>query len=386
MKPRVALHRLVFAAALLPCLVRPALAQSTPRTAAEGGADLASIARGWTLLVSGDTAQASKLSTQLLSRYPRSAAVLALAIEVEVSRGGVLAGLDAYERWLGSRAVEDAYAVRRVAGLVLREIASGDKDRATRFAAVEALVADGETDAAGLLPSLDAAAPVEAALRVAADANAPALDALIAQANQPGPARRVAVVALGRTRSPRATGALMSALDDPDPTVRAASAEALGTLRAATAVPQLKPLLDDAVVTVRLAAAGSLLAMNDPSGLPLLRQLQASEHAAIRIAAARASSSAADAEWLAVVRDLTSDADPEVRREAAELIAPYDAALANATIEPLLADSNPAERQAAADTYVKYVTKDFAVLRRFLRTADAGTRVRAADRVLELTR
>jgi hypothetical protein len=386
MKSLVRAHTLLLAAACLPFVAAPAIAQSTPRTATTAAPDAAAIARGWTLLSSGDKAQASKLSTQLLSRYPRSEAVLALAIEVEVARGGALAGLDVYERWLGTRTVEAPYAVRRVAGAVLREIASGDPDRATRFAAIEALIADGETDAAALLPAAGAAAPVEAAVRASVEDNAAAIDALITQTNQPGPGRRVAVVALGKSRSPRAVPALTGVLNDPDPTVRAAAAEALGTLTAASAIPHLKPLLDDSVVTVRLAAAASLLALNDSSGLPLLRQLQASEHAAIRVAAARASSKAPDAQWLAAVRDLTGDSDPEVRRQAAELIAPYDAALAKATIEPLLTDSNPAERQAAADTYVKHVTTDFAVLRRFLRDADSGTRVGAADRVLELTR
>jgi HEAT repeat protein len=385
MRSLIRFQILVLAVTLMQLSARPAAAQSSPRTTT-GDPDAASIARGWTLLVSGDKAEASKVVMQLVTRYPRSTAVLALAIEVEVARGGAFAGLEAYERWLGSRAVEDAYAVRRVARALLREIASDDKDRATRFAAIEALIADGDTDAAALLPPADAAAPVEVAARASAEGNAAAVDALIAQANQPGPARRVAIVALGRSRSPRATAALVGALDDSDAVVRAASAEALGTLRAATAIPRLKPLLDDAVVTVRLAAAGSLLTMNDSSGMPLLRQLQGSEHAAVRVAAARAAASAPSAEWLGVVRDLTRDLDPDVRRQAAELIAPYDPVLAKTTIDPLLADANPAMRQAAADTYVRHVTADYAVLRRFLRDADHETRVRAADRVLELTR
>jgi ParB family chromosome partitioning protein len=384
MRPLIRIHALLLAAAWMLFAVGAAAAQTASRTNKAGAPDAASIARGWTLLASGDHAAASKLSTQLLSRNPRSAAVLALAIEVEIARGGALAGLDAYERWLGTRTVEDAYAVRRVAGALLREIASRDADRATRFDAVQALIADGETDAAALLPPLDAAAPVEAALRASVDGNA-SVDALIAQASRPGPARRVAVVALGRSRSPRAAPALMNALSDPDPVVRAASAEALGTLKASTAIQQLKPLLDDPVVTVRLAAAGSLLSLNDSSGMPLLRQLQGSEHAAVRLAAARAAASAPNSEWLGVVRELTKDSDPDVRRQAAELIALYDPVLAKTTLEPLLADANPAERQAAADTYA-HVTSDYAVLRRFLRDADHGTRVRTADRILELTR
>jgi hypothetical protein len=52
----------------------------------------------------------------------------------------------------------------------------------------------------------------------------------------------------------------------------------------------------------------------------------------------------------------------------------------------LLADSNPAERQAAQHTYVEIAVSNFGVLRRFLRSDDPGTRVRAATRMLELTR
>jgi HEAT repeat protein len=384
MKTAAPVRIVLLAAAYVPLLVLPAVAQN-PQRPVPSGPDPASVAQGWSFLVSGDNAQASKVSAQLLSRYPRSAAVLALALEVDLARGGAGAGLSTYERWLGRRTVEDPYALRRLAGVLLREIASADKDRATRLAAVEALIADGETDAAALLPAPEQSAPAEAALSASAQDNAATIDALVAQANQPGPARRVAVVALGRTRSPRAATALLNALNDPDPIVRAASAEGLGALKAPAAVAQLKPLLDDPVVTVRLAAAGSLLAMNDTSGMPLLRELLASEHPAIRVAAARASSSAPDVQWLATVRDLTSDSDPDVRRQAAELVAPHDPELAKATIEPLLSDANPAVRQAAADTYVKSTT-DFTTLRRFLRDVDTGTRVRAADRLLELTR
>jgi ParB family chromosome partitioning protein len=117
----------------------------------------------------------------------------------------------------------------------------------------------------------------------------------------------------------------------------------------------------------------------------LLRQLQASEYPAIRLAAARAAAKEAGAEWLAVVRDLTRDSDPDIRRQAAELIALHDPDLAKATLEPLLNDPNPAMRQAAADSYVTS-TGDIAALRRYLRDTDSGTRVKAADRVLQLTR
>ncbi len=384
MRSVIRFQPLVLVAALTCFAAPPAAAQSSARPSNSGGPDTGSITRGWTLLASGDRTEAARLAADLLARFPRSAAVLGLAIEIEIARGGAASGLDAYERWLGTRTVEEAYTVRRVAGALLREIAAGDADRANRLAAIEALLADGEADASTLLPPAGSSAPAEIAVR-ASTGNAAAFDALMAMAAQPGPARRAVMLPLGRTRNPRAAAVLTAALSDPDPTVRTASAEGLGALQAGSAVSRLKPLLDDPVVTVRLAAAGSLMSLNDQSGMPLLRQLLASEHAAIRVAAARAASSAADAEWLTVVRELTKDQDADVRRQAAELIAPHDPDLARTTLEPLLTDPNPAVRQAAADSYASSTT-NVTILRRYLRDADSGTRIRAADRMLQLTR
>lgn len=358
--------------------------QQPPRTKSAAPADPVAIAAAWRLLADGNLPQASRAASDLLTRSPRSVAALALALEVDIARAGGIAGLDRYEAWLGSRTVEDPYAVRRIALALLREAARADPDRATRLEAVEALIADGEADTAVLLPAGDAAA-AEIAVRGSAGDDQ-AVTMLLTQLGQPGPIRRIAVGPLGRTRSPRAIQPLTDVLTDDDPVVRAGAADALGALGASSAIPQLKRLLDDPVVSVRIAAATALTSLNDPSPLPLLQQLRSSEYATIRLAAAQASSREASADWLNTVRALTSDPDPEVRRQAAELIAPHDPDLAKATIEPLLTDANPAERQAAADSYVKSITRDFAVLRRFLRGADSGTRVRAADRVLELTR
>ena len=345
--------------------------------------ETADVARGWSLLASGDLAGASNAASDLAAKYPRSGAALALGVEIAIARSGGLGGLQTYERWLGNRTVEEPYVLRRVAGAVLREIASGDPDRANRLAAIEALLADGEGDAARLLPTADAAA-AETAVRGAAG-SAKAVDTLIAQLTLPPPAKRLAVAALGRSGNPRAIGPVTRALSDPDATVRAAAAEALGALGATAAIPQLRLLLQDPVFNVHLTAAAALLQLKDTSGLEWLRQLQTSEHAGIRLAAARAAKSDPTAEWLSVVRALASDPDPDIRRQAAELLAPHDPDLAKSTLEPLLTDPNPAERQAAGDTYVR-VTADFALLRRFLRDTDPGTRVRAADRMLELTR
>ena len=371
----------VLAAAVL---THVAWAQTTAGAKSAPAAHVAALAGGWRLLADGDAERAARVASDLLTREPRSSAVLSFALEAEIVRSGASGALGVYERWLNARPIEEPYSLRRVATALLRETAAGDKDRATRLAAIEALLADGDLEAAALLPPAESAAPAEAGVRASAG-NAAAVDALVTLAAQPGPGRRVAVSALSRSRSPRAAPVLVGALTDSDPTVRAAAAEALGALQAGSSVTRLKPLLDDPVVTVRLAAAGALLALRDNSGMPLLRQLQGSEYPGIRLAAAKAAASEAGADWLAVVRELTKDPDPDVRRQAAELIAPHDPDLARATLEPLLSDPNPAMRQAAADSYV-ISTSDVSVLRRYFRDADSGTRVRAADRVLQLTR
>jgi HEAT repeat protein len=86
------------------------------------------------------------------------------------------------------------------------------------------------------------------------------------------------------------------------------------------------------------------------------------------------------------VRALLKDPNPEIRRQAAELLAPHDADTARQTLEPLLKDPNPAEREAAGDSYLRHVATDIPTLRTELRSGDSVRRVRAAARLLDLTR
>jgi HEAT repeat protein len=140
------------------------------------------------------------------------------------------------------------------------------------------------------------------------------------------------------------------------------------------------------VLSVQLAAAKALQALNDRSGAEWLRQLARSEHAAIRLAGVRALKNEAGPEWQETVRALTGDVDPEVRRNAAELIAPYDLKLAEATLKPLLDDPNPAMRQVARTSFIASVVTDLTTLRGYLGHEDAFARLRAAARILQLTR
>ena len=336
-----------------------------PASASETSA----IARGWTMLAEGRTAQASQLAADLLREHPRSVAVATLLVDAEIARGGSAAGLAGYERWLERRSLEDGYLLRRVSRSLLRDLLR-DGNSAVRADAAAALTEDGERTAA-------AAEPAPATESV---------DALLAQMEHPSPARARIVSALARSRDPRAVSALVGALSDEDMILRAAAAEALGAIGAKESVPRLQALLADPVLSVQLAAAKALVALKDTRGTEWLRQLAGSEHAAMRLAAVRALKHEPDPQWQATVRALTGDVDPEVRRNAAELIAPFDPGLAETTLKPLLDDPNPAIRQVARASFVGSVTTDLTTLRGYLRHEDAFGRLRAAARILQLTR
>ena len=355
---------------------------NAPRTASP---EAAAVAQGWSLLAQGNAAKAAALSAELLPQYPRSAAVLAFAVDANIAQAGAAAGLDAYERWLGRKTTDDGYALRRVAHALLREFASDPKDRAARLEAIDALLADGD---AGIpaLDAKDAAGGIPEAGVLASLGDEQAIKSLIAELNNPAGNKRVVLAALARSRSPLAVKPVTAVLADPDPFLRGAAAEALAKLGATETVDSIKPLLNDPVFSVHLSAAASLLALKDTSGMAWLRGLETSEHAGVRLAAAKATRTDPHAGWLPLVRALANDTDPVIRWQAAELLAPHDPEGAKAALEPLLEDANPAIREAASRSYVQAATSDFAALRRFLRHADSAMRLRAAGRILELTR
>jgi HEAT repeat protein len=92
------------------------------------------------------------------------------------------------------------------------------------------------------------------------------------------------------------------------------------------------------------------------------------------------------ASWLSVVRALTAESDPSIQLGAARLIAPYDPELAASVLERLSGSDNPAIREEAARVFVQRVAGDFPELRRYLRSSDPLAAVRAAARIIELTR
>ncbi len=343
------------------------------------------LAEGWTALGQGQLARAAQAAQRAMADSPRSAAALALAVEVEIARGGAIPALDTYERWLGAKRIDEAYVLRRIAHAHLRGAARQGQG-AARLEAVKALAAEGDPQAgADLMREASGGPPADPQV-LASLGDERAVQALIAQLRVPGGSKVGVLKALVESRSRLAVPAIADVLADAREEHRAAAADALGRLGAPDAAARLRPLLEDPAFPVRVAAAGALYRLGDNSGVALLEQLLASEHAAVRLGAADAMSARPTPAWHAVVRELTRAGDATVQLGAARLIAPYDHELASTLLQQLGRSDNPAIREEAGRTFVERVAGDFRSLRAYLRGRDAVTAVRAAARILELTR
>ena len=343
------------------------------------------LAQGWSALSAGDLAKAAKLADAAMQERPGSAAAVAFAVEVDFVRGGPLAGLSTYERWLSGRKVEDPYVLRRIAREHLRSVAQ-QTNHAGRLEAARALTADGDVQAsADLLRGASGGGQMEA--RTLASLGDPqSVEILIGQLQAPEGGKLGTIKALAESGSKLAIPPLVKLLTDVREDNRAAAADALGRLGASQVIPQLKLLLKDPVFPVRMSAAAALYQLEDYSGVDLLDELMASPHAAVRLGAAEAMASRPPSSWLSVVRALTSDADMTVQLGAARLIAPFDPQLAASVLDRLSGSDNPAIREEAARVFVQRVAGDFPELRRYLRSPDPMAAVRAAARIVELTR
>lgn len=343
------------------------------------------LTNGWALLAQGLVAQAATRAARVLASYPRNVAALALAVEAEIARGGASAGLSQYERWLGQRTIEEPGILRRVAHAQLHEEAADRQDPSARLAAIRGLTDDGDTTAVGERAQIAAGGAAENRA-LASFGDERAVRILIADLAGSIDNKAATIDALGASGSPLAVPALMAQLGDPRQEVRGAAIEALGKTGGPDVVPRITAMLSDGSAYVRMRAAGALFRLGDYGGLPLLQQLMTEESAAARLFAAEAMSSRPDASWMAFVRELTAAQEPEIRAAAGGLIAPHDPELALAVLEPLLTDENAAIRELASQGLGDIATNDLTTLRRLLKNGFRLTRVRAASRVLSLTR
>ena len=344
------------------------------------------LANGWALLTQGNHAEAAQMAAQVLARNPRSIPALSLAIEVDIARAGSATALLAYESWLGARTLEEPGILRRIARATLQEFARQDRDVAARAESLKALAADGDQDAVALITAAAAGGGENDTRMLAALGNPEAVNRVAAQlkASQGLKLREIRVLA--ESRSPSAVTALVPVLTDPMPQNRAEAADALGKSGRPDMIPHLKALLKDPHGQVRLAASGALFRLGDSSGEALLREMAASKNVAERRAAAMLMSSRPDEAWKSLVRSLATAPDPTTRLEAAKLLAEHDPEFAISIFNTLRRDENLAIREEADLALAQSPVSGFHVLRQYLRTATGLVKVRAAVRLLVMTR
>jgi len=381
-------HRFLIAAALV-ALLAPTVSGQRP-TAVRPGAltidEATALTQGWALLAQGLVQDAAAHAARIMTANPRSAAALVLAVEVEIARGGAMAGLSEYERWLGARALEEPGVLRRLAQATLREIGAqqGSPDR---IDALVALAAEGDAEARSSLAGKPADAGGAGTRALASMGDPQAVRTLVAHMKTTREARVEIIEALGKSGSRTAVDDLVPLLGDPLPEVRGAVAEAVGRLGGPETIGRIKALLNDQSGFVRTRAAAALYGLGDDAGLPVLQELAASESPKARLAAAEAMATRPDGSWLTVVRDLTGAEEPETRLAAARLIAPHDPELARSVFSQLQQGENLALREAASRSAAEMaMPTELAALRALLRSDDGLTKVKAAKAILALTR
>lgn len=377
--------RVLLSLSLTYVLAIPALAQQ--RGARPSSTETADLARGWQFLADGRPRDAAKVASQVLAANARSGAGLSLAIEATIATGGSSAALASYEQWLGQRTIEEPAALRRIARALLDETVADTRPSAARTVALVALARDGDQRAARELDALRGSGGDVTERALAAAGDSAAVTALASRLETAGGAEGVrALEALGASGDLSAAAQIAALFSDQRSEIRGAAAEALGRLNATDYANALRELLNDRNTYVRIKAAGALVRLGDESGVSAAASFSNHEMPAIRLAAAEALAPRPTEEWKSQVRTLLSSDNAEVRIGAARLLAPYDPDAAFATLSAFNTSENPVLRQLAERASGEVETTDLTVLRHLLRRADALGKVRAAARVLAVTR
>jgi hypothetical protein len=348
--------------------------------------EAAAIAQYWVALAEGRGREAGAAASQLLGRYPRNVAVLDLAVEIEIARAGASAALGTYEAWLAGRPVEEPGVLRRVARSFLYEWSRQVTNGEARGEALNALAEDGDSAALSVLRAI-AQSNSEDGLRTAVHLRNPqAIGQVIERMRATRGLKVRDLELLGDSGSPLAASALIEALKDPRPENRDAAARALGAIGGPAAEQALLPVLDDPHGVVRTSAAAALFKLGNYTGINILTALATSDSASVRRTAAMFMESRPDEAWKALVRGLLADPDPLIRLDAARMLSPYDPAASRSVLEQLAMDSNRAIREETELAIARLPVATFADLRGVMRTGQPVARVRAAGRVLEMTR
>jgi HEAT repeat protein len=171
--------------------------------------------------------------------------------------------------------------------------------------------------------------------------------------------------------------ALVTAIEDPVPNVRRASAMALGYTRDARGGRPLIAHLKDRDAGVREAAAGALQAIHPPEAAAPLAEALGDECVWVRINARDALMNVGEKDAAPALIAVLKSASDEARARAASLLCEFKAAAAADPLLPLLADPSWKVRVMAAQA-LAVVGKDTAIAPLTKTLQDPDPRVRQA--------
>jgi hypothetical protein len=133
--------------------------------------------------------------------------------------------------------------------------------------------------------------------------------------------REQAMAALAAYRDPRARGALLQALQDPEEHVRWSTVAALTTVRDEAAADLLShALLEDASADLRAGAADALGKIASPRAIDALQRALGDESAGVRQSAVEALGMIGGAQATEALKSALGDADPDVTEVAAAVV------------------------------------------------------------------
>ncbi len=348
--------------------------------------EAAAIAQYWALVAERRFDEAASTIGRFLSRYPTNISAFALLIEVDIARGGSATALASYETWLGPRTLEEPGVLRRVARATLYEWARQATNGPARSEALEALAQDGDAAALGVVSALIQEGQ-EAGLRMGVRLkDERSVGVLVERVRTMRGLKLREIQLLAQSGSQAAVPGLIEVLADPQAENRAAAADALGKIGGPGAENALRPMLSDPHGGVRTAVAGALFRLGNFSGASILNELEASGSTSVSRSAALLMASQPDEAWKSLVRSLLSDPEPVIRLDAARMLAPHEPDTVRPVLEQLSFDANLAIREETELVIAELPITNLAQLRAILRSGTPLGRVRAARRLLVMTR
>ncbi|GMV21368.1 MAG: hypothetical protein AMXMBFR57_13170 [Acidimicrobiia bacterium] len=346
------------------------------------------LTQGWAFLAQGDLVRAVEKASAAMAISPRSQAALALAIEVEIARGGHASALRFYDQWLRGRALEEPAVLRRIARALLQEIGAQPQNPSAQAEALALLTKDGDQKATDVLREIAAGGGRPARLKLVELGDAESLFLLQAEVSGAQTPSAAAVRTLSSSRNPLIGPELVRLLAHVRPDLRADAAAGLAGLGDPSYARQIQPLLNDQTAYVRFAAGAALLRLGDRSGLPVVQAAAKSDSPEERLAAGAALVHWPGADWQAIVAPLAESDNALVRIEALKLLAENGANPGTSGLEVALLDSRPGVRDAAYSVWavLAHTLDDISRAKRLLGAPDRSAQLSAAAAILKITR